>query len=469
MERRKPSIHSVSSVYTTGLLLRRRETDHAPSALSEKSTLTPAIVTVTRSSLEAIKKIVHQLEIHQTELVMQNIELRRTQSKFEVARLRYFDLYNLAPVGYVTLSSHGLILEVNFMAAKILGCQVQALVKKPILNFIYRLDQNTYIKYLKLLFSTGEPQSYEIRIANNVEKFTWIEVIASSDRGADDTPLQRMVLTDISERKHAELMLRQSEERHTEEQNKIKNILKDSNMKLAKTTAVAERANRAKSDFLCSMSHELRTPLGAILGFTQLIESGNPSPTDSQQRSIDQILQAGWYLLDLINEILDFSSIESGNISITMEPVPLVEVLLDCQAMVEIEAKKHNISVNIQKCDPDHYVYADRIRLKQILINLVSNAIKYNRPGGSVTISFENNLTKGMRVYVKDNGQGMTPEQISQLFQPFNRLGKENGCEEGAGIGLVVTKRLIELMGGGMGLESIPNEGSVFWVDFPPA
>jgi CheY-like chemotaxis protein len=201
------------------------------------------------------------------------------------------------------------------------------------------------------------------------------------------------------------------------------------------------------------MSHELRTPLSAILGFAQLIESGSPSPTTSQKRSIDQILQAGWYLLELINEILDLALIESGKLSLSLEPISLAEVMRECQAMIEPQAQKRGISVAFPQFEILYFVKADRTRMKQILINLLSNAIKYNKVGGTVVVDYITSTPGRIRICV------------TQLFQPFNRLGQEANVEEGTGIGLVMTKRLVELMGGVIGVESMIGKGSVFWIE----
>ena len=234
---------------------------------------------------------------------------------------------------------------------------------------------------------------------------------------------------------------------------------------LNEAMAAADKANRAKTDFLSSMSHELRTPLNAILGFAQLVESGSPLPTPSQKRSIDQILKAGWYLLELINEILDLALIESGRLTLSSEPIALVEVMLECRAMIEPQAHTRGITMKFPRIEMPYFVKADRTRVKQVLINLLFNAIKYNKPGGAVAVECSRISPDVIRISVRDSGLGLTPEQLAQLFQPFNRLGKESGAEEGTGIGLVVTKRLVELMGGTIGADSTVGAGSVFWVE----
>ena len=249
------------------------------------------------------------------------------------------------------------------------------------------------------------------------------------------------------------------------ERARMDQVLQDKNAELQRATNAAERANLAKSDFLSSMSHELRTPLGAILGFAQLMESGTPAPTASQTKSINQILKAGWYLLELINEILDLALIESGKLSLSLEPVSMDDVMQECEAMIEPQAHKRGIKVHFEHFEARHFVNADRTRVKQVLINLLSNAIKYNRVGGSVTVQCTVNRAHWIRISVRDTGLGLAPEQLEQLFQPFNRLGQKGNIEEGTGIGLVVSKRLVELMHGFIGAHSTVGEGSVFWVE----
>jgi signal transduction histidine kinase/ActR/RegA family two-component response regulator len=241
--------------------------------------------------------------------------------------------------------------------------------------------------------------------------------------------------------------------------------LQDHNAELEIARAIADKANMAKSEFLSNMSHELRTPLNAVLGFAQLMESATPLPSPAQKLSIEQILKGGWYLLRLINEILDLAMIESGKLTIEQEAMSLTDVLQDCEVMIAPQAKLREIQMNFPGFESHLYVNADRTRVKQVLINLLSNAIKYNREGGRISVECKPNAANRVRISVSDTGAGLTPQQIDQLYQPFNRLGQEASTAEGTGIGLVVTKQLVEMMGGTVGVESIVGVGSVFWIE----
>jgi PAS domain S-box-containing protein len=250
---------------------------------------------------------------------------------------------------------------------------------------------------------------------------------------------------------------------------RFEQALQKSNVELEQSRFVAEKANLAKSDFLSSMSHELRSPLNAILGFAQLMESAAPPPTASQHKSIAQILQAGWYLLKLINEILDLAVIESGKMSLSKEAVLLSELMSECQSMMEPQARARGIRMTFPRFESPVFVSADRTRLKQIVINLVSNAIKYNKEHGTVVVSCAVSGPEFIRISVKDTGAGLPPEKLTQLFSPFNRLGQEAGSVAGTGIGLVVSKRLVELMGGIIGVESTVGMGCMFWCELASA
>jgi signal transduction histidine kinase/ActR/RegA family two-component response regulator len=228
----------------------------------------------------------------------------------------------------------------------------------------------------------------------------------------------------------------------------------------------ADRANRAKSEFLSRMSHELRTPLNAVLGFGELLDMDDL--TQEQRDSVHHILKGGRHLLDLINEVLDIARIESGRMALSLEPVSVREVLDEVLDLVRPLASEQYISLRSELDDgTDPFVLADRQRLKQVLLNLLSNAVKYNREGGKVTVLFEDRTDGRVRIAVTDEGQGIAPEQAARLFVPFERLGADLAGIQGTGLGLALSKGLVEAMGGLLRVESVPGAGSTFVVELP--
>jgi PAS domain S-box-containing protein len=228
----------------------------------------------------------------------------------------------------------------------------------------------------------------------------------------------------------------------------------------------AERANTAKSEFLSRMSHELRTPLNAVLGFAQLLEMDEL--TSEQRESTQQILKAGRHLLTLINEVLDISRIESGSLGLSIEPVGVRDLVQETLDLVQPIAASRDIALRVG--DPDglaQHVLADRQRLKQVIMNLLSNAVKYNHEGGAATVSCWPSSEGRLRIEVADTGPGISPERAHELFTPFQRLGAEQSEVEGTGLGLALSKRLVEAMGGTIGVESSPGQGTKFFVEFP--
>jgi PAS domain S-box-containing protein len=346
----------------------------------------------------------------------------------------------------MTTDPLGIITDVNKQMEALTGCTRDELIGAP--SKKYFTDPERAEAAIKLVLSEKKVTDYELTARARDGKKTEVSYNATTFYDRDRT-LQGVlaVARDVTERKRDEQALRET------------------NVELESAKSAAEQANLAKSDFLSSMSHELRSPLNAILGFAQLIISDSPPPTPSQTASIDQILQAGWHLLKLINEILDLSVIESGKVSLSTESVSLAEVMSECQAMMEPQAQQLGIGMTFPRFDNPFFVSADRTRLKQIVINLLSNAIKYNKDQGTVVVDCATSAPGLTRISVKDSGEGLSPEKLAQLFQPFNRLGQEAGGVAGTGIGLVVTKRLAELMGGVLGVESTAGAGSVFWCE----
>ncbi|MDZ4798193.1 MAG: PAS domain S-box protein [Bryobacteraceae bacterium] len=346
----------------------------------------------------------------------------------------------------MTTDPAGIITDVNKQMEALTGCTRDELIGAPFKN--YFTDSERAEAAIKLVLSVSKVTDYELTARARDGKETMVSYNATTfhDR---DRKLQGVFAAarDVTERKRFE----QTQQEH--------------NVELGRAKAAAEKANLAKSDFLSSMSHELRSPLNAILGFAQLMNSDSPAPTPSQTASIDQILHAGWYLLQLINEILDLAQIESGKLALSQEPTSVADVMLECQAMIEPQGQKRGLAMTFPRFDIPFFVDADRTRLKQVLINLLSNAIKYNRANGTVVVDCAMSTPGRVRVSVRDTGLGLPAEMVSQLFQPFNRLGQETGVEEGTGIGLVMSKRLIEMMGGVIGVESAVGAGSVFWFE----
>jgi PAS domain S-box-containing protein len=359
---------------------------------------------------------------------------------------------NIDPL--ITTDPRGIISDVNHQMEMLTGRTRDELIGAPFRS-CFTEPQRAEEAITRVLHE-GKVTNYELTALARDGGKTVVSFNATTfhDR---DRKLQGVFAAarDVTERKHFE------------------HALQETNAELQAARESAEKANRAKSEFLSSMSHELRTPLNAVLGFAQLMASEIPPPGPRQQRSIDQILKGGWYLLRLINEILDLSMIEAGKVTMSQESMSINDVLQDCKGMIEPQASRRGITLAFPDLDNVFYVHADRTRIKQVMINLLSNAIKYNGVGGAVIVQCADSGEHRVRVSVRDTGAGLSADQLAQLFQPFNRLGQHDGVEEGTGIGLVVTRQLVELMGGQIGVESVVGAGTVFWVEFaasaPPA
>ena len=407
----------------------------------------PAVVSVTALRDEQ-ENIIGYLLIGTDNTARKHIEAE--QRKLD-QRLRDQQFYTRSLIesnidALTTTNPSGIITDVNKQMEILTGCTRDELIGAPFKKFF--TNEERAEAGIKRALNENKIINYELTARAWDGKETEVSFNATTFYDRERT-LQGVVAAarDITERKL------------------LDHSLEETNIALVAAKSAAEKANLAKSDFLSNMSHELRTPLNAILGFAQLIDSGTPVPTPPQKRGVQQILQAGWYLLDLINEILDLALIESGKLSLSLEPVSLAKVIYECKDMIANQAQKRGINVNFPQFETIHFVQADRTRLKQALINLLSNSMKYNKVNGTVEVTYILSAPERIRICVKDSGQGLSPEKLTQLFQPFNRLGKESSDEEGTGIGLVVSKQLVELMGGIIGVESVVGEGSTFWIE----
>jgi signal transduction histidine kinase/ActR/RegA family two-component response regulator len=359
-----------------------------------------------------------------------------------------WQLLESLPVGVFVTDSSGAPYYVNRAAQRLLGRGVVPDAAPGDLSVAYQV----YVAGTDELYPTerlpvvralaGEPST-----ANDIEirqPGGTIQIEATGAPILDDegnVAYAVAVFDDISDRRRAEEAARQAREH-------------------------AEHADLAKSDFLSRMSHELRTPLNAILGFGQLLEMDDLSP--DQRESTEHILKAGRHLLDLINEVLDISRIESGRMAMSIEPVGIAALVDEATALVRPMAAQLDIRLEIEgPRSTAGYVVADRQRLKQVVLNLLSNAVKYNRPGGSASLSWEEVPGDRLRITVADTGTGINEARMDALFEPFDRLGAEQTEVEGTGLGLALSKRLVQAMSGTIALESSGPQGSVFVVELP--
>lgn len=397
-------------------------------------------------SLGTVQDITEQIRIEQ-ELRELNYALERRVSErtYELATERNFitTILDTASALVVVLDNQGCVVRVNRACELLTGYTQSELQGKMPWEILVAAEQRETIRgvFAELMLG-GQPSQYELEwICKNRKKrlIAWSNSTLKNKKGEIEYVIETGI--DITERKAAERELIQARDR-------------------------AEQASHAKSEFLSRMSHELRTPLNAILGFSQLLESDKMVPLSRQQQeSVGEIKHAGSHLLTLINEILDLSRIEAGHMHLMIEPVPVEPLLRTSVSLIQTMAEEYNITIRVELTrDTVTQVMADAIRLKQVILNLLSNAIKYNTDGGSVLVSCARTESDQICITVADTGDGMTAEQLQLLFEPFERLDADNKAIPGTGIGLALSKRMTEMMGGTIGVSSRKGKGSTFWL-----
>ncbi|HEX8077684.1 MAG TPA: PAS domain S-box protein, partial [Chthoniobacterales bacterium] len=366
--------------------------------------------------------------------------VREGQRKLEVALEANQLIMDNSQDVICTIDEAGCFVTMNGASEGLWGYRPEELVGRRYIDFVHPEDRVTTERAAAEILITGRLDDFVNRYQR--KDGSVVSILWSASWSASKKMLF-CVAHDITERTRIEAALREAKNE-------------------------ADRANQAKSDFLSRMSHELRTPLNAILGFGQLLERQNP--TASQRARVEHILSAGRHLLNLINEVLDISRIEAGHLQLSVEPVAVAEVVDEALNLIRPLATERQMHLSVDVgLDSSLYVVADRQRFKQVLLNLLTNAVKYTGVGGSVALVLDQSHSTNTRLVVTDTGAGIDPEKLARLFKPFERLGAEQSNVEGTGLGLALCQRLMHAMGGDIGVHSVVGKGSAFWVELPKA
>jgi len=391
--------------------------------------------------------ISHIKELEKQQLEVNNLLSAEQQITKQGAK-RLDTIIETAMDAAIQIDAGGRVIGWNAQAEKIFGWRKDETIGYEMHSLIIpEKYREQYLQEIKRCLVAGDSILFN----------TPIEITALNSKG-DEFPIEISVsIVDYNNEYQFSVFIRDL----TQQKGYEKSILA--------SQAEANRANKAKSEFLSSMSHELRTPLNAILGFGQLLESNTEQPlSEDQKENLSYILSSGRHLLNLVNDVLKLSAIEAGEIEISSGPVHLVELVSDIQLLMTPIASNSNIQLNIESKE-EVIVYADYTKFKQVLINLINNAIKYNKQNGSVTISWAKTENNTIKLNVIDTGIGIPADKQAKVFGAFNRLGQETSNIEGTGIGLVVTKSIVELMCGTIGFDSTEGQGSSFWIELPLA
>jgi PAS domain S-box-containing protein len=423
-----------------------------------------SIVTIS-IDISAQKAAEHELRVHHTELEFQNEELRLAREQLEASRARYFDLYDHAPVGYLTLSADGMIVEANLAAASLLGVARSMLPGLRLSRFLLKGDEDTYYFLFRNLSKTGRSQTCEVRITKGDGAPFWARLDATVAPDADGVPACRVVISDITERKHAEESLRQSEENLRRLLDQVREMNLGLERRVEERTRALQEANRELEAFGYTVSHDLRAPLRTLQGFSQaLLEDYMTTLPPKGRGYLERIGVAAARMDELIQDLLMYSRISRAELR--LEPLELSSVVRGACRQLQGVIEESHANVDLA---PLPRVCGHRATLVQMFANLLSNSLKFVAPGErpSIRISAEQRGDT-VRVWVVDNGIGIEPEHRERIFKVFQRL---HGLEKypGTGIGLAIVRRGAERLGGAAGVESGRGRGSRFWVDLKAA
>jgi len=401
-------------------------------------------------SAHETQRLLHELQVHQIELELQNEELRNSRTQVQAAVSLYTDIYDFAPVGYFTLKSNGVITQANFAGARLLGLERALLLGKHFEAFVSRADRPAFNRLIQQVFAAQAHQALEAELLKKDQPPRTVQFEATLSSNGQEC---HAVVLDITERKQLE---------HYQEQ---------ARRELVEGKLQAEQAVREKSAFLANMSHEIRSPMNAILGFSELLEPEGLTPKQSQY--VRAIRDSGASLLQLINDILDLSKLEAGKLELHPDPTDMrdscefLRTVFGQQVLTKSLQLQFEISPDLPRA-----LLLDRLRLRQVLVNLLGNAIKFTERGGvTLRVSWKSpaNSSRGtLRIDVEDTGIGIPADKLEEVFKPFVQADSRQTAErEGTGIGLTIVKRITDLMGGVLTVESVVDQGTVFHLQLP--
>jgi PAS domain S-box-containing protein len=409
----------------------------------------------TELSARSTEELLHELCVHQIELEMQNETLRRAQRELEESRNRFVDLYEFSPVGYITLTTEGMIAQINMTAVTLLGRERKKLIDKSLRSLVVADDQDRWLRHFAVVTTRDEKSSIDLALQRGDGSVFQAQLECRNNPSG-----VRITLIDITERKQVETEL-ENYRHHLEA------LVEERTAELSIAKERADAANKAKSTFLANMSHELRTPMNGIIGMTALARRQATDPKQLDQ--LNKVAQVSQHLLVIINDILDISKIEAERLILEKAPLKLPSVLENMLNLLSTKAQDKGLKliINLPPELATQTFQGDLLRLGQVLLNLVNNAIKFTAHGSiTVTISqtSESPDSALVRFDVRDTGIGIAPEDQALLFTAFEQVDSSTSRKYGGtGLGLAISKRLVHLMGGEIGVDSKAGAGSVFW------